>query len=380
MTGGLRYFETENSLKGFFGFSAVFSGMTGESQCFDPEPFRTAPCTNLDKTVKEDGNTKRLNVTFHATDDVMLYATWSEGFRPGGINRQRHHSPVRGGLPDQLRDRLQDHLGQQPPALQRRDLPGRLGRLPVFVPRPNGLTEIRNAGQARIKGFEADIVWAVSEGFTLSTSAVLPRREDDSRVLRHALRWRQPRWFSRRRWRSRVIGTDPSPIAADPRAPNGTIMQAPKGQELPVQPKFKGNAIGRYEFAMGEPEAHVQAAWVYQGSAWSDLRTAERELLGKQPSYSIVDFAGGIDNESWGLELFVKNAFDERAEIARYAECSTFQPRPTGRSVQRVAAVRPAAVHRHQPAAHHRDHVHQALLILHERPRARTPAVSAFHA
>jgi iron complex outermembrane recepter protein len=121
------------------------------------------------------------------------------------------------------------------------------------------------------------------------------------------------------------IGT-PVEDCSDPAAPNNTVVLAPKGQELPVQPEFKANAIGRYEFPLGEHKMHVQAAWVYQGSAWSDLRTAERELLGKQPSYSIVDFATGIDNESWGLELFVKNVFDERAEIARYAECSTFKP------------------------------------------------------
>ncbi|HET9475504.1 MAG TPA: hypothetical protein VFO82_16500, partial [Steroidobacteraceae bacterium] len=60
--------------------------------------------------------------------------------------------------------------------------------------------------------------------------------------------------------------------------------------------------------------------------AWSDLRTAEREILGIQPSYSIVDFSAGIDNESWGVELFVKNAFDERAEIARTTQCGIFQP------------------------------------------------------
>jgi hypothetical protein len=43
VTGGVRFFETENSLKGFFGYSAVFSSMTGESQCFDPTAFRTRP-------------------------------------------------------------------------------------------------------------------------------------------------------------------------------------------------------------------------------------------------------------------------------------------------------------------------------------------------
>src|SRR5262249_15387458 len=105
----------------------------------------------------------------------------------------------------------------------------------------------------------------------------------------------------------------------------------------PVQPKFKSNAVGRYEFAAGNQRAHVQAAWVYQGSAWSDLRTAERELIGKQPSYSIVDFAGGIDNDSWGLELFVKNAFDERAEIARYAECATYHPPVAGDGAPAIA-------------------------------------------
>ena len=127
VTGGIRFFEAENSLKGFFGYSAVFSGMTGESQCFDQADFRTAPCINLDKTVKEDGNTKRLNVSFHVTDDVMLYATWSEGFRPGGINRRGNVAAVQGGLPDQLRDRVQDHPGQQPRAPQWRRVPGRLG-------------------------------------------------------------------------------------------------------------------------------------------------------------------------------------------------------------------------------------------------------------
>jgi iron complex outermembrane recepter protein len=113
---------------------------------------------------------------------------------------------------------------------------------------------------------------------------------------------------------------------SDPLAPVGTVEQAPEGQRLPVQPEFKGNAVGRYEFAMGSQNAHVQAAWVYQGDAWSDLRTADRELLGVQPSYSIVDFSAGIDNESWGLELFVKNAFDERAEIGRTTQCSIFHP------------------------------------------------------
>jgi outer membrane receptor protein involved in Fe transport len=337
LTGGVRFFESENSLYGFFGYSAFFSGGTGESQCFDASAYRAAPCVNLDKTVKEDGNTKRVNLTFRATEDVMLYATWSEGFRPGGINRK-------GTLPPYKSDFLTNYeVGFKTTwANNRLRFNGAFfvddwDDFQYSFLGANGLTEIRNAGQARIKGFETDIVWAVSDGFTLSTALSFldaKTRQDYCGALYGG---------------DNLDGTDPNvapgdPLfgkvvtdCSDPLAPVGTIVQAPSGQQLPVQPKFKGNAIGRYEFAAGNQRAHVQAAWVYQGSAWSDLRTAERNLLGKQPSYSIVDFAGGIDNDSWGIELFVKNAFDERAEIARFSECSTFHPPVAGDGAPAIA-------------------------------------------
>ena len=328
VTGGIRFFQSENSLEGFFGYGIGYSPTgTGQAKCDVPyAPFRTAPCTNLHKTVKEDGNTKRLNVTFHATDDVMLYATWSEGFRPGGINRK-------GSLPPYKSDFLTNYeVGFKTTwANNRLRFNGALFQddwddYQYSFLGANGLTEIRNAGQARIKGFETELVWAVTDGFTLSTA--LSFLDAKSTVP-----------YCGTVYGGDNLNGDPPYVlpgdplygktvtnCSDPLAPNGTFEQAPKGQRLPVQPEFKGNAVGRYEFGVGAQKAHVQAAWVYQGSAWSDLRTAERDLLGKQPSYSIVDLAGGIDNESWGLEVFVKNIFDERAEIARYAECSTFQP------------------------------------------------------
>lgn len=332
VTGGARFFESENSLYGFFGFSSTYSGMTGESICEVPHtPFRSAPCIDLPKkTVKESGNTERLNVTYKFNDDAMVYATWSEGFRPGGINR-------RGGIPPYKSDFLTNYeVGFKTTwAENRLRFNGAFfvddwDDFQYSFLGANGLTEIRNAGQARIKGFETDLVWKVNDGFTLSTALSFL----DAKTTRD--------------YCGTVYGADnldntPSQVqpgdplygkpvtnCSDPLAPVGTIVQAPKGQELPVQPKFKGNVVGRYEFAAGNQRAHVQGAWVYQDSAWSDLRTAERELLGKQPSFSIVDLSGGIDNDSWGLELFVKNVFDERAVIQRFAECSTFHPPVAG--------------------------------------------------
>ena len=47
----------------------------------------TAPCTNLDKRVEEKDTIGKINLAYSFTDDAMVYATWSDGFRPGGINR-----------------------------------------------------------------------------------------------------------------------------------------------------------------------------------------------------------------------------------------------------------------------------------------------------
>jgi outer membrane receptor protein involved in Fe transport len=314
VTGGVRFFEAENSLKGFFGYSAVFSGMTGESQCFDQADFRSAPCINLDKTVKEDGNTKRLNATWRATDDVMLYATWSEGFRPGGINR-------RGTVPPYQADFLTNYeVGFKTTwANNRLRINGALFSddwedFQYSFLGPNGLTEIRNAGQARIQGFETDFIWAATDSFTLSG----------------ALSWIDAKTTADYCGKTYDSGPNigvPVTDCDDPLAPPGTFVQAPDGQRLPVQPEFKGNLVARYEAPVaGDNRFHAQVGYIYQGDAWSDLRTAERELLGKQPAFSIVDMSFGIANESWGLELFLKNAFDERAEIGRTTQCSIFQP------------------------------------------------------
>jgi iron complex outermembrane receptor protein len=327
VTAGIRFFKAENSLKGFFGYGEGYSSHTGVSQCDVPfVPFRGAPCTNLDKSVDEDGNTKRLNFTYHLTDDAMLYATWSEGFRPGGINRK-------GTIPPYQSDFLTNYeLGFKTTwANNRVRFNGALfsedwNDFQYSFLGANGLTEIRNAGQARINGFESDIQWAATDGLTLSTS--LSFLDAKTTVP----------YCGTVYGGDNLDGSDPyvlpgDPLygktvtnCSDPKAPQGTFLQSPRGQELPVQPKFKGNAIARYETPLAGQKAHFQLAWVYQGSAWSDLRTDEREALGKQPSFSIVDLAAGIDNESWGLELFVKNVLDEHAEISRFTECSIFKP------------------------------------------------------
>jgi outer membrane receptor protein involved in Fe transport len=51
------------------------------------------------------------------------------------------------------------------------------------------------------------------------------------------------------------------------------------------------------------------------------MRTTPRAILGKEPAYTIVDFAAGLAKDSYTVELFVNNAFDKRAQLDRWAQC-----------------------------------------------------------
>ncbi|MFL6742737.1 MAG: TonB-dependent receptor, partial [Sphingomicrobium sp.] len=140
LTAGGRWYKFDNSLIGFFGFgrnpgdggqgpfsafprNAAGSNRTGVAACWtasgqrlydrDTDTYATdrtllppevagGPCTNLGdfvngkvvpKRVKDTGFIHRLNATWKPHDGLMFYATWSRGFRPGGINRRGDVGP-----------------------------------------------------------------------------------------------------------------------------------------------------------------------------------------------------------------------------------------------------------------------------------------------
>jgi iron complex outermembrane recepter protein len=321
VTGGLRYFKAENSLIGFFGFSDDYSGSGRHSETLCSivlgnerrdttgwVPFQgvsgTAPCTNLNRRVEEEDTIHKLSASYKFDDDRMVYATWSRGYRPGGINRV-------GTIPPYTSDFLTNYeVGWKTTwAGNRLRFNGALFRqdwddFQYSYLGENGLTIIRNAAQASINGIEADVTWAVTSDFMVSGGAAYINAELDENYCG-------------------TVYPDGSPVTNcdDPNAPEGTSLEAPAGTELPITPKFKANVTARYEFPVGSLDAHVQAAAVYQDKAWSDLNVANRALLGAQASYTILDIATGVNTASYSLELFVSNVFDKLAEVTRYAEC-----------------------------------------------------------
>jgi len=311
VTGGGRYYKFDNSLAGFFGFNANYSSRTGEAVCFGPPVVDGSPCTNLDKNTKDTGFVHRLNATYKPNEDVLVYATWSRGFRPGGINR-------RGTLPPYKPDFLTNYEVGTKISF------GRGAHFNVTAYREdwddiqlsflglNGLTEIRNAGNARIWGAEADLLLRPAAGLTWSTGLAY----NNAKMLNDFCLFANPDFDCTLPFDRNGNGViDASEVG------NNALL-APSGTRLPLTARLKANSRVRYEWTAGPGmEAHVQAAVTYEGGRRRDLRDFENSLYGNLKAYTLFDASTGLERGPWSAELYVKNLFDKRAQLARGIQC-----------------------------------------------------------
>ena len=309
LTGGARLYKFDNSLFGFFGFARGYSGNTGVARCitttgqeFRDNPGGTfatpilngAPCTNVNKSTSSTDAIFKMNATYKFSDDALVYATWSRGFRPGGINR-------RGTLPPYGPDQLDNYeLGWKlgsggfrfNGAIYQEDW----NNIQLSFLGANGLTEIRNAGVARIRGFESEIGYNTG-GFSFSTGFSY----NDSQILEDFCRIANATF--------------------DCTTPVGNATLATAGSRLPVTPKFKGNALVRYEFPMGSWDGHFQFAANRTSGRKSDLRPVQNAIKGNLDGYTTADFSVGMKSDAWAVEAYVTNLFDTRGVVNTGVQC-----------------------------------------------------------
>jgi outer membrane receptor protein involved in Fe transport len=327
-TVGMRWFKSQSSLKGFFGFGQGYSssGTSGEALCdkkfgdgigddggpntgADLPDFQGAPCKNLDDSTESTDSIFKLNLAYKLTEQHLVYATYSEGFRPGGLNR-------RGTVPPYEPDQLNNYeVGWKTSWLDDRlRFNGALFHqewqdFQYSILGPNGLTEITNAADADIDGLEMDVNWAATEGLGVSAGVAWLHSE-----------LTQP-YCARFGPDGERVNSNPCPYLDD----NGDLaFEAPaaaKGTELPVAPQFKANLTSRYQFTVASLDAHFQGALIYVGDRQSDLRKFENDIVGELPAYTLTNFSVGVGSGNWQAELYVNNAFNEYAEYSRYTEC-----------------------------------------------------------
>jgi iron complex outermembrane recepter protein len=321
VTGGIRFYRAKTSLQGFFGYSANYEQLTGFNsgmlQCGPPggaadityEPFKGAPCTDLNQSVEDTGNTPLLNLTYKFDPDHLVYATYSKGFRPGGVNRSSAYPPFKAEYLTNYeagwKTEWLDHRVRWNGAVFWEDW----NDFQFSFIGENSVTIVANGGAAQIKGVESNLDWVVGGGWTLASSLTLI----DAKLT------------------SNYCGTlDASgqPITNCPTQQNSfsdgitiTGPLAPAGTTLPITPKFKGNAIVRYTFRLMNWDAHAQAAQVYQDATWQNLRLPDRQALGENPPYGLFNLSTGIEKHGLSLELVATNLFDKRASLTRFVAC-----------------------------------------------------------
>jgi outer membrane receptor protein involved in Fe transport len=358
LTAGGRYYKFDNTLIGFFGFgrnpgdgglgpfslkpynaaasrrTCVASWWTASGERLFirgndddiPDVFASdrtllppvvsgSPCTNLadfvdghlvPKRAKDHGFIHRLNATWRPRTGLMFYATWSRGFRPGGINR-------RGDIPPYDADFLSNYELGWKTSFGALRWNGAIyhevwKKFQFAFLGVNSFTEIHNGKDANINGVETDINY-VNGGLTLYAAAA----------------------YTDAKTKGNVCG-DFSDTTSDCSL---SFNSVPSGTRLPVTPKFKGSATARYSFpAWGEVKAHVQGGIAYKGSARASLRSLQlqtgtfilvdpNDYLGRIHSSTVVDLFAGLDWPKWNVEAFVTNLFDSRDELSRGTNCGS---------------------------------------------------------
>ncbi|MFI4908614.1 MAG: TonB-dependent receptor [Steroidobacterales bacterium] len=307
VTAGVRFYKYDNSLIGFYGFNDTFSKSEGVATCAVPHVsiVKNSPCTDLNARISDTGHVPRVNVTYKLTPDKMIYATYSKGFRPGGVNR------IGGNVPYAADFLINYEVGWKTQwfgntvrwngALFWEDWKN----FQFSFLGANSVTEIANGGAARIKGIENNVEWLVSSNLLLSA---------DFTFINPVLT---------ENYCGTIGVTDcPDQVTPGNYLPGGEIIGpiAPAGANLPIAPKFKGNIIARYSLpTMGNWKPYGQVTAMYQTLTSQVLRADQAAVVGNLPAYALVNLRLGVDGlNGMHMDFFVNNLTNRLAELSRY--------------------------------------------------------------
>ena len=237
-----------------------------------------------------DGTIAKFSLTFTPNDDVMYYATYSEGFRPGLLNRPggAYKATDNYTVPFELQT---DEVNNYELGWKTTLMGGQLRfngnaffveienlQTTIFDPSIVNLFFSDNAANAKITGVEGDFIYSLPniEGLQLAGAFSFL----DSEIT-------------------------------DVLIPTNDVK---KGSELAFAPEFSGNFSARYEwFVEGGATAHVYGQVTHTGESRSDIIEMN---AGDIDSSTVINVSTGLSKDDWSLDLYVDNLTDERAEIA----------------------------------------------------------------
>jgi outer membrane receptor protein involved in Fe transport len=339
LTAGTRYYHFDNTEKG---------AVTGSFGCYEAGP---APCpapafaVNIDDAnlhTTYQGFKSRANLTWHFLPDALVYATWSQGFRPGGFNRftacyvpdpvsgiSQYCSPY-AFASDNLTNKeigwkteFLDHRLQWNGAVYQEDWqdvqinlfnPGVLGNIGFGT----------NGPSYRIRGVETSFVAVLTAGLTAQGGMS---------------------WNSSEQTNSPYLIANNPELLADPTAkalygqPITNIKNpyGPLGTPSANSPPFQFNLRLRYQWSRNSYNAFVQAGATHTAHSFTQSGVNPALSTGGSVSttlirfenlpYSQYDASAGLSRDAWTAELYAQNLTNVNASV--FTSTTQFVPAQT---------------------------------------------------
>ncbi len=302
-TAGTRYYRFNEKELG----NTVFS-----FGCFNAGPTTyfggcTTPAgTNLNlqdpHTSTYSGFKSRANLTWKLSEDVMVYYTWSQGFRPGGFNfGVSQVLPGADGKPQFLTpatyapDSLTNNeLGWKSLLFNRRlQVDGAVyqenwnnTQVNFFDPQDGLGNSIfaTNGPKYRVRGAELQIIARLTDGLTVqgSTSYNDGRQTNSPSLLNN------------------------NPQSATFGQKIGAVVSAygPAGSRLAESPLLQWNVRIRDDIPLGD----YKSFWQIGAQHIGDSQSATGNIVSyDQPGYTTYDASLGVAKDAWNLQFFVQN-------------------------------------------------------------------------
>ena len=310
LTLGARWYDIAVDLEGSANSSFYNFNASTESTCCGANlstQYAPGNANGYPDKAETDGVIGKATYSWNPSEDVMYYITWSEGFRPGILNRPVGRTDPSGqySVPAEVdTDEITNYEFGWKTILKDGNLRFNGSafyvdvtglQTTIFDPSIVNLFFSDNAADATIKGVEGDFTYyTMKEGLSVAGAfSMLSTELTDS-----------------------LVPTDDVTV----------------GSDLAFAPGLQGNVRVRQEWGMSAGNVgHMQVQFTYSDDSYSDVMNPNKAI---QASYSYVDMRFGVSNDDLTAELYIDNVTDERAEIS-----NTFVF-----DGQRVAYIRPTTV------------------------------------
>jgi iron complex outermembrane recepter protein len=330
VTAGTRHYQFENSFTG---------SVTSSFSCFEagnPSGGCTSGATDLngkDLRFTESGTKSRGNIQWHITPDISVYATWSQGFRPGGFNRNggpaayidgpdgkpqfaipnEYHSDDLTNKEIGWKTEFFDHRVQWNGAVYQENWNN--VQIGFFDPgETSNLSFGTNGQDFRIRGVETSVVARVLPGLTVQGAAS---------------------------WNSSVQTNSPALIDTNPDSVNfGKAITekcsspttctpinnlfGPPGGPSANSPPIQFNMRARYDWTVNDYNAFVQFGGQHTGHSYtqsgndpalsaSGINTTL--LRFENPAYTTYDASLGVAKDAWTAHVYAQNLTNKETSL-----------------------------------------------------------------